>query len=133
MEWPNYAREKTGGVSPVETRQELDGMLESAGFEKWALFRLHLRPHAAFLFRAFHEGPLRLYRRLRNGQREKRAQAFDQTWAFQHGRRIVRYKVVLHAAWTVLLLALRLGGDCFERTLIEQGSIQRNLLLVARR
>jgi SAM-dependent methyltransferase len=133
LQWPNYPPERTGGVTYFETLRELDSLLESAGFEEWALFSLRLRPYAAFLFRTFHERPLRLYRRLRSGQRGKRPRIYDQTWSFQHGQRLERYKVLLHGAWTVLHLAFRLGGDSFERTLIEQGSIQRNLLLVARR
>jgi 2-polyprenyl-3-methyl-5-hydroxy-6-metoxy-1,4-benzoquinol methylase len=133
LQWPNYPTERTGGVTYFDTQEELYCLLESAGFEKWALFSLRLRPYAAFLFRAFHERPLRLFRRLRYGQGGKRARTYDQTWAFQYGERFERHRPLLYGAWAVLLLALRLGGDCFERTLIEQGSIQRNLLLVARR
>jgi 2-polyprenyl-3-methyl-5-hydroxy-6-metoxy-1,4-benzoquinol methylase len=133
MQWPNYPSDGTGAVTHFDTVGELGCLLESAGFEEWALFSLRLRPYAGFLFRAFHEKPLRLYQRSRSGHREKGAQAFDQTWAFRNGQRLERYKGLLHAAWTVLLFALGLGGDCFERTLIKQGSAQRNLLLVARR
>jgi hypothetical protein len=115
------------------TRTELDLLLEEAGFERWQVWALGLRPWARRLYESLHERPLRAYRRVRRGVSVARPLTYDESWAFQRRRRLERFKVVLHAGWLVLGAALRLGGDCFERTLLGEDILNRNLLLTAER
>jgi hypothetical protein len=58
---------------------------------------------------------------------------YDDSWAFQHGRRLDQYRVAVHAAWAVLLGAMRLGGSCFELSAAGAEILNRNLLVLARR
>lgn len=132
VQFPNYPPPRNTGVSYFPERQRLDAALQAAGFEQWQIYSLRLRPFSDLLFRTLHEKPLRLYRRLRGASRDA-VQAYDQSWAFQRGNKLGPYKVVLHSAWTALMAACRLGGDCFERTLLAGEIGDRNLLLLARK
>ncbi len=133
IQFPNYPPPRTPGISHFRTREELDRLFEAAGFESWAVYALRLRPHAGLLFRTFHEWPLRLYRRLRDANKGERPVAYDATWAFQHQRQLARHKYLLHGAWAVLFAGMRLGGDCFERTLLRDQILNHNLLCLAQR
>jgi SAM-dependent methyltransferase len=131
IQFPNYPPPKNPGVTYFKTRAELDRALAEAGFSRWSVYSLRLRPHAQTLYNAFHERPLAWYRRLRRPVGQHRALAYDQTWVFQGGHRLEPYKPLLHAAWMALSAAMRLGGDCFERTLLGDDILNRNLLLLA--
>lgn len=133
LQFPNYPPPKSPGVTCFGTKEELGQLLDATGFKRWAVYALKLRPHADLLYREFHERPLRLYRRMRNGKREGRPQSYDATWAFQHRRTLEPYKYLLHGAWIALLAALRLGGNCFERTLLGDEILNQNVLLLASR
>ena len=133
LQWPNYPPARTRGVTHIRTRQELDRLFQSAGFETWAVYALKLRWPGRVLFQEFHERPLRIYRRLRSRNGAERPQDFDQTWAFRNRPSLEPYKCLLHGAWTILLGAMRAGGDCFTRTLLEGDGLDANLMLLARR
>ncbi len=133
IQFPNYPPPRNPGTTYFRTREELDRLLERAGFESWELYALKLRAHAEVLFRTFHERPLKLYRRLRDGNESASPQTYERTWAFQHRKRLERYKCLLHGAWTALFAGMRLGGDCFERTLLRDQILNHNLLCLARR
>lgn len=131
--FPNYPPPRSPGMTYFATRGELDRLLEEAGFERWHVWALRLRPWARRLYESLHERPLRAYRRVRRGVAAARPLTYDDSWAFQRHRRLEPFKVLLHAGWLVLGAALRLGGDCFERTLLGEDILNRNLLLTAER
>lgn len=133
LNWPNYRPDQTKGVTYIQTRAELDDLVSQAGFASWEVYALRLRPYAQMLFRELHERPLSLCRRWRGYPDPRSAQCFDQTWTHQNGGKIDPYRHFLHGAWTVLFAAIRLGGDCFERTPIAAEGLNGNLLLLARR
>lgn len=133
IQFPNYPPPRSPGPTCFCTREEFDRLVRRAGFASWELYALKLGPYAEVLFRTLHERPLKLYRRLRDGNGSASPRTYDRTWAFQHRKRLERYRCLLHGAWTVLFAGVRLGGDCFERTLLRDQILNHNLLLVAQR
>ncbi len=133
LEFPNYPPPKSPGITCFRTREELGRLLQAAGFRKWEFYALRLRPHARFVFREFHERPLYIYRRLRNRNGQERAMTYENTWAFKNQRRLHPYKYLLHSAWTLLLGATRLGGDCFECSPLGEEILNHDLLMLASR
>ncbi len=132
LQFPNYPPPKGSGVTYFRTKEELDQLLDAAGFENWAVYALKLRPYAALLFRQFHERPLRLYRRIRDGKRDGRQQSYDATWAFRYRKTLEPYKYLVHGTWMAFSAALRLGGDCFDYDILGDEIGHRNVLLLAR-
>jgi SAM-dependent methyltransferase len=132
LQWPNYPVHVTKAATYIRTRPELDEIVGRAGFKRWTVHALRLRPYANLLYRELHERPLALYRRLRSHHGVDSPQTFDQTWTFQRGRQLERYKWLIHLAWVGLLSAMRLGGDCFECHPVNDG-LDGNLLLIAQR
>jgi SAM-dependent methyltransferase len=132
LQWPNYPLHRTKAATYIRSRQELDEMVRRAGFKKWSVQALRLRPYASLLYREFHERPLALYRRLRSHNGVDAPQNFDQTWTFQRGQKLERCKWLLHLAWAALLSAMRLGGDCFQCHPLGE-TLDGNLLLLAER
>jgi SAM-dependent methyltransferase len=133
LEFPNYPPPKNPGVTCFRTRGELGNLLRAAGFEKWEMYALRLKPYAHFLFRQFHERALRAYRRWRNRNGLERAMTYENTWAFKNEGRLEPYRYLLHLAWAFLMAGTRLGGDCFERRLLGEEILNHDILLLARR
>jgi SAM-dependent methyltransferase len=133
IQLPNYPPPRGPGITYIRTRAELDRLVDAAGFESWGVYELKLRPHAQFLFRVFHELPLQFYRRMRRRNHVERPQRFDDVWSFQNRRRLNTYRCLLHTAWMVLFVAMRLGGDCFECSCLGDEISSHNLLLLAKR
>ncbi|MGH9449098.1 MAG: class I SAM-dependent methyltransferase [Terriglobia bacterium] len=133
LNWPNYCTARTKGVNHIQTKADLDGLLRRAGFASWEVYALRLRPHARLIFRELHERPLGIYRGLRGHPDPRSAQTFDQTWTYQQGSKIEPYRYAVHLAWMLLFAGFRLGGDCFERIPVKEGSADGNLLLLAQR
>lgn len=133
LQWPNYPPARSGGITYIPTYAELSDLLAASCVGTWQTFALQLRPHAAALYSFFHEWPLRHLRRLRRPDGNRLPQIFDDTWAFQRGQRLESSKVPIHAYWSALSAAMRIGGRCFKRTRLEGGSLECNLLLLARR
>ncbi len=132
LQWPNYPKEKTKAPTYLGSRAELEEMVRSAGFSQSSVHALGLRPYAGFLYRELHERPLDLYRRWRSRNPVDAPQNFDQTWTFQRGRKLERYKWFLHLSWAALISAMRLGGDCFQCHPVSERP-DGNLLLIAQR
>jgi cyclopropane fatty-acyl-phospholipid synthase-like methyltransferase len=133
LEFPNYPPPKSPGIAHFKTREELDDMLQAAGFQNWEVCALRLRPHARVLLNYFHEQPLRIVRYLRGRNHQRRAMTYQQTWAFQQRKKLETPKYALHAVWALLSLAIRVGGECFERISIGQQILNYDLLVLARR
>jgi SAM-dependent methyltransferase len=134
LQFPNYPPDQSPGPTHFVRREDLEKLLDAAGFESWSIGSLRLRPHAHRVYQDLHERPLRLYRRLRSGGQDPgRPLVYDDSWAFQQGRRLERYKVLVHAAWGVLAATMRLGGDCFEVTPVGEDMLHKNLLVLAQR
>jgi SAM-dependent methyltransferase len=133
IQFPNYLPPRNPGISYFATRADLAQQMAEAGFAEWPVYALRLTPHAQRLYNAFHERPLALYRRLRRPGGQARPLAYDQTWAYQRERGLDPFKLVVHAAWMLLLAAMRVRGDCFECRLLGDEILNQNLLLLARR
>ncbi len=133
IQFPNYPPPHNQGITYFCTRKDLDDIMRSAGFASWDVYALHLRPVADALYRTFHERPVTLYRRLRQGRGPVRPLNYDDVWAFQQGHRLEPYKYVFHGAWALLLAAMHLGGPCFTRESLGDAIVNRNLLVLARR
>ncbi|MDE3179600.1 MAG: methyltransferase domain-containing protein [Acidobacteriota bacterium] len=133
LNWPNYDTSRTNGVNYIRNLKDIDMMMEQAGFASWDIYALRLRPYTRLIFRNLHEWPLNLYRRLRSSSEGKGALTFDQTWHYQNNMRLGRYRFAVHSAWALVFAGLRIGGHCFERFPLKDGSADGNLLLLAQR
>ena len=131
LTFPNVPPPVGDGVTYFEHAADLELSLEKAGFQRWAVGAVRLRPWAAALYRALHEAPLGFYRRLRAGERAGRPQTYEATWAFRHGRRMLRYKVPVHLAWLVVDRLMRLGGPFFADLPIEGRILGHQLVIRA--
>jgi SAM-dependent methyltransferase len=133
LQFPNYPPPQKYGDTHFPTRRDLDALFETSGFKRWQVWSLRLRPFADTIFRELHERPLNAYRRLRASNAPKEKLDYESTWAFRQGRRLERYKPVVHGAWEALIAAARLRGPCFERTLLGDDILGKNLLVIAER
>jgi SAM-dependent methyltransferase len=133
LQFPNYPPERSPGRTHFRTRAELDTVMRASGFSSWLVYALRLRPHARLLYNLFHERPLKLYRYCREQLGPPRPVAYEQSWAFRSRDRVERFKIPIHAAWHFLSLASRLGGECFDRTLLAEHIFNANLLVIATR
>lgn len=133
IQFPNYPPEHSPGPTHFATKRELGDLLERAGFSRWTIAAIDLRPHARYLYTYLHEKPIRAYRRRRAGQGPDRALVYEETWAFRHGHRLEPFKYVLHSAWTVLSAAIHAGGPAFEHYDPGARILGHNLLVVAQR
>jgi SAM-dependent methyltransferase len=129
LTYPNVPPPVGDGVTYFEHAADLERLLEKAGFRRWETGIATLRPWPARVYRALHERPLGLYRRLRARERIGRPQTYEATWAFRHGRRLLRYKLPVHLAWLGLDVIMRLGGPFFAYTLAS-GRILGHQLVV---
>jgi SAM-dependent methyltransferase len=131
LTYPNVPPPVGDGVTYFERTGDLDVLLEKAGFRRWEIGIVRLRPWAAGVYRALHERPLALYRRLRARERVGRPQTYEATWAFRHGRRLLRYKLPVHAAWLGLDLLMRAGGAFFSHSPASGPILGQQLLIRA--
>jgi SAM-dependent methyltransferase len=132
LQFPNYPPPRSPGMTYFRTREDLDVLLGTAGFRHWEIDAIQMRPFAQALYTHCHERPLEWYRRLRQGRAaSERPLTYDESWAFQHGGRLARYKYAVHAGWAALSLAMRAGGACFERFPLGRDILNRNLVVEA--
>ena len=133
IQFPNYPPEHSPGPTHFTTKRELGRLLERAGFSRWSIAAIRLRPHARYIYRYLHEKPIRAYRRRRGGASPDRALIYDESWTFRHGHRLQPFKPALHSAWTVLSAAIHAGGPAFEHWDPGARIINHNLLVMAQR
>jgi len=133
LQFPNYPPPKNPGVTYFAERRDLDRLFRDAGFTTWSVYTLALRPHAQALYRTFHEGPLRVYRRLRARPASNRPLVYDQSWTFQQQHRLESFKPLINAVWLALSVAMGCGGECFTATPTGVDILNRNLLVLATR
>jgi len=133
LQFPNYPPSLSPGMTHFRTKAELGRLLQRAGFAQWNVCSLRLRPHAWFLYEHLHERPIRAYRRHRSRNGHDRPLIYDESWAFQHGRRLEPFKYALHTAWAALSAAMRVGGPVFDHSAVGDDILNRNLIVLARR
>lgn len=123
LTFPNQLPPRGDGVTRFLSLAAPNLMLGQAGFRRWQVFRVRLRPWAAVLYKTAHEAPMWAYRRLRGPAPAERPQTYDGTWAFQQSVRLERHAAALEAAWRILGAALRAGGPCFAARAMRRGSV----------
>ncbi len=131
LSYPNVPPPAGDGMTCFSRLAQLEGLLAAAGFHDWQIFAVRLRRNAAAVYGLLHEWPLRLYRWLRRRERIGLPQTYEATWAFRHGRRLLRYKVPLHLLWLLLGAGLRLGGPVFSAEPATDGILGRQLVIRA--
>jgi SAM-dependent methyltransferase len=114
LSYPNVPPPVGDGVTYFDRAAELELLLAKAGFSEWEIGAVRLRPWAAAVYHVLHECPMAVYRRLRARHRPERPQTYEATWAFRHGRQLLRYKLPVHLAWWGLDRIMRLGGPFFS-------------------
>jgi SAM-dependent methyltransferase len=133
LQFPNYPPAQSPGMTHFRTRAEFNALIEAAGFARWEIHALRLRPFAAALYQQLHERPIRAYRRRRRNLVENRPLVYDESWAFRHGRHLEPLKYLLHSGWAALAVVMRLGGRVFEHLELGDDILNRNLVVRARR
>lgn len=129
--YPNVPPPAGDGVTWFSRVEEVESLLRSAGFAEWKISAVRRRGFAGCLYGLLHETPLRFYRRLRRRSVGGLPQTYEATWAFRHGRRLARYRWVLHSHWLVLAAALKLGGDVFSTEAVSRGIVGKQLVIRA--
>lgn len=112
--FPNYLPPRGDGVTRFETRAALDALLQAAGFARWDVFAVQLRPWARAVYMALHEFPLRIIRQVRRKCGTERPQTFDQVWSFQNRCRLTALKGPLHLIWLLAEGIMQAGGPLFR-------------------
>jgi SAM-dependent methyltransferase len=133
LSYPNVPPPVGDGVTYFTRKAEIEDLLARAGFKQWDIFAVRMRPLPHLMFRAGHEWPLRVYRRLRRRTRPNRPQTYEGTWTFKHQDSLARYKPLLHLAWAMLEPALRLNGDVFESFPVSDPILGHQLVIRGRR
>jgi SAM-dependent methyltransferase len=131
LTYPNVPPPIGDGVTWFTQPGDLDRLLRQAGFRRWQVLTVRLRPAAGWLYSALHEWPLRLYRHLRGSSPDDRPQTYDRTWAFRHRQHLLRYRLPLHVVWAMLGGMIRLGGDVFEAEPATNDILGRQLMIRA--
>jgi len=111
LTFPNQSPEIGDGVTYFSRLEQLDSLLERAGFSHWDTLTVSLSTYARTIYTLMHEWPLNVYRAWRRGSQSNRPQSYEMTWAFQNRRRLARAGAVLHIYSFLLSTTLRLGGD----------------------
>jgi 2-polyprenyl-3-methyl-5-hydroxy-6-metoxy-1,4-benzoquinol methylase len=131
LTFPNFAPPQGDGATWYTQRRELEKSLRGAGFLRWKIHCVALKPYPSLVFTMMHEWPVRLYRRLRKRTGIKRPQSYDETWAFQHRDNLRLLKPILHGYWNVLKVITRLGGPPFESKAAPEDLLGHQLVVVA--
>lgn len=135
LSYPNVPPPRGDGVTWFEHKTTLEGLIAAAGFTRWEIVELRLRPWARKVFGLLHEWPIGLYRNRHKAERatEDRPQIYEDTWAFQKGQRLNRYRPILHGLWMVLGGLMRLFGPVYESHEVpgDQNMLGRQLLIRA--
>jgi len=130
LTFPNFIPPRGDGVTWYVHRLELQKSLSRAGFRRWEILCVSLKPYARAVFTVMHEWPLRLYRRLRK-KNAVTPQTYESTWAFQNRRRLQRSKPLLLCYWALLKFILRLGGELFQAKAAPENLLSRQLVVLA--
>jgi SAM-dependent methyltransferase len=131
LTFPNFPPPRGQGLTWYTHRRDLEESLARAGFQRWEISCVWLRPYANTVFRMMHEWPLNLYRRLRKKNKTEQPQTYESTWAFQNRDSLQRMKPLLHVYWTVLGVLLRLGGAPFLAEPAPEELRWRQLVVIA--
>lgn len=131
LTFPNVPPPVGDGITFFRSSQEVDALLESAGFRNWHISSVRKRKYAVVTYRLLHEWPLALVRALRTRNNAERPQTYEGTWAFKKREQLNRTKCVLHLYWILLGHVLRLGGPVFETESASNGLLGRQLVIRA--
>lgn len=135
LSYPNVPPPRGDGVTWFERKKTLEALIEGAGFGRWEVVELRLRPWAKTVYKLLHEWPIGWYRKIREAERQtdNMPQSYEQTWAFQNTQRFKRYRAVLHGAWSVLGVLTRLFGPVYGEHLLssDENMLGRQLLIRA--
>lgn len=133
LTFPNFAPPRGEGATWYIDRRELEGSLRRAGFRRWEILCVALRPYSSAIFAIMHEWPLQLCRRLRKKNKGEQPQTYEKTWAFQHRGTLRFLKPALHIYWAFLGVIIRLGGPPFKEKIAPQDLQGYQLVVVASR
>jgi SAM-dependent methyltransferase len=135
LSYPNVPPPRGDGVTWFEKKETLEALIVAAGFSRFEIVELRLRPWASKVYGLLHERPIGLYRNRHKAERatEDRPQIYEDTWAFQKGQRLNRYRPLLHGSWEVLGALMRLFGPVYESRELsgDQNMLGRQLLIRA--
>jgi 2-polyprenyl-3-methyl-5-hydroxy-6-metoxy-1,4-benzoquinol methylase len=131
LSFPNFAPPRGDGVTWYAHRRSLEESLVRAGFQRWELFTVRLKPCQSLVYTLMHEWPLKLYRRLRKSRGAQHPQTYEATWAFQNRKRLENIKPFVHLYWTLTNFLMRIGGDLFESEPAAEEILSRQLVVIA--
>jgi len=130
LTYPNASPEVGDGVNYFARVEDLEELLGGAGFRSWHIYAVRPTRYAAVVYALLHELPLKLYRKLRRSRVQDLPQTYESTWAFVYGRKLERYKFILHSYWALLAGLLWLGGDFFVAEPVDGSGIVGKQLVI---
>jgi len=113
LTFPNVPPPQGDGVTYFNRPDEIEGLLDQAGFLRWDVFTVRPRLFATAAYRLLHERPLAILRSMRRDGRDSRPQTYEKTWAFRRRLQLNRFRFFLHLYWIWLGRVIRLGGQVF--------------------
>jgi 2-polyprenyl-3-methyl-5-hydroxy-6-metoxy-1,4-benzoquinol methylase len=113
LSFPNVMPPEGDGVTYFRSRQDVETLIEKAGFRRWQIFSVRQSKFSAVIYQVLHNWPLEILRAVRKSSHDGRPQTYESTWAFKKRAQLSRTKFLLHLYWTFLGWFLRLGGPVF--------------------
>jgi SAM-dependent methyltransferase len=113
LTFPNVPPPMGDGVTYFNRPDEIEGLLERAGFLRWDVFTVRLRPFATVAYQLLHERPLAILRSMRRDDHDARPQTYERTWAFRRRLQLNHFRFLLHLYWSLLGRVIRLDGQIF--------------------
>jgi ubiquinone/menaquinone biosynthesis C-methylase UbiE len=130
LTFPNFAPPRGDGNTWYLHRCELEDSLRRAGFRRWEILCVALKPYASAIFTLMHEWPLKLYRYVRKQDKSGQPQTYEGTWAFQNRDKLQRMRSLLNIYWAILGAVLRLGGEPFQATPAPEDLLSLQLVVL---
>ena len=130
LTFPNFAPPRGEGLTWYAHRVDLEKSLERAGFRRWEIYSVSLKPYASAVYRLMHEWPLRFHRQFRKTGESDTPQTYEGTWAFQNRKRLRKIKPFIHLYWMLMSSLLRLGGDPFKSEPVQEEILSKQLVVI---
>ena len=131
LTFPNMPPPQGDGVTYFSRPDEIEGLLERAGFRRWNVFTVRPRPFATAAYQLLHERPLALLRGMRRDDHDARPQTYERTWAFRRRLQLNRFKFFLHLYWALLGRGIGLGGQMFTYKSATEGILGKQIVIRA--
>ena len=133
LTFPNSPPPGGDAVTYFRSPAEVKALVTAAGFSSCEVFTVNLGSWAYTWHGALHDAPLSFYRRVRKGNSAGLPRVYEQTWAFRHRNGFNKFRLPIHAYWSLLGPLIRAGGEVFQKERPGEAILGRRLVIRARK